>query len=634
MRVFLTGATGFIGRRVARDLIQAGHEVLALVRSDGDSAAEERLSPLRQQLGLKAGSALRAVAGDLSRPELGLSPAGMARVMDVDVVIHAGVPMDITLDPETAKRHILAGTDRVLDVAVAIQRTRGLRRFVHVVGYMSPFHDGNVDMTVDARQMPNFLPHAAPYERAKFQADLLVRQVTRRAGIPLTVVNPATVIGDRATGETEQLGGFGLVVDSVRRGVVPVIPGGESHWLPLVSVDDTAEFIARVATWSGGENQTYTLLDPTGPRMPELMRVLARELGMRPPRLSLPVSWLKNALRFGGSALLGMPAAAMDFITPRSFPTAALREAQAALQIGDMAVSSVLPFVIADLDHRLSRVGAASGPAHGLRRGRAGRLAALTRPGTGTPWVILHGLFSNADELSPLAAALPGAPIWLLDLPGFGRSPLHHAPDLLQGHVDAVLAALAEIPGPVRLVGHSLGALVAARVAAAQPQKVAQLYLLQPPLRRPQFSRLIAAGTGSRPLLRQALRLGQNRRLLTRLLVSSDGFAGVAEMPAGHAARIAADMRSPRVRWSHAAALAWVGREHRGMDLNGLPPIPVHLVWGTRDGAYPVAWGEEAVSLHDGVTLTRLPYGHQFPLSHAAETAAVLVELSGRPAGS
>jgi hypothetical protein len=362
----------------------------------------------------------------------------------------------------------------------------------------------------------------------------------------------------------------------------PVIPGGESHWLPLVTVDDTAEFIARVATWPGADQQAFTLLDPKGPRMPELMRMLARELGLRPPSRSLPMAWIKNALRFGGGALLGMPAAAMDFITPREFPVAATREAHAA-------------------------------PAGGFRRERVGRLAALVQPGTGTPWVILHGLFSNAGELGPWPKCCrePRSGCWTCPALAARHSTMHQT--CWRGKWRPPWRRWRRSPDRCGWL-----------------EQVAELYLLQPPLRRPQASWLTAAGAGSGRLLAWGLGLGHRYSLLARLSARTGGFAGQAEMPAGYRARIVADMRSPWVRRSHAAALVWAARGHRGIDLGTLPPIPVRLVWGTRDPACPGTWGEAAVSLHAGVTLTRVPRAHQFPLSAPDETAAILMKLSRR----
>lgn len=632
MRVFLTGATGFIGKRVLQELRAEGHEVLVLIRprqaAAGATGSAERAAPrlaaLAAELGLKVDDSLVAVAGDLSQDDLGLSDGDRERVLKAEVIIHSGVPMDITLDPVTAHQHILQGTDRVVKLAEEIHLRSGLYRLVHVVGYMSPWHEGNVEMQADPYNMPHFLPRASSYERSKFLADLLVRQAARRAGFPLTVVNPSTVVGPRSTGETEQLGGFSILVDVVRRGLLPVIPGGKKFALPLVPVDEVARLTARVATWPDAAGQTYNLLDGDGPRMPELMQRLAEELAIRPARLAVPVSLLKASMRLGGSALTAAPPASMDFITDRQFSLEATEVAQSALGLGSMEVRSLLPFVIADLDHRLS-VGTRQLPAE-LVRGRVGRLAALIRPGVGTPWVILHGLFSNADEMAPLTAALSEGPVWVLDLPGFGRSPLHTHRDPMQGHVSAVLAALAEIPGPVRLVGHSMGSIIAARVAAARPDLVASLHLLQPHLRRaklPWFMRRVG-------LASQALRLLGRPRVARERLRSS--FASPSEVPPGYMERLAAAMRSPRVRQAHAAAIHWLATAHTGIDLASLS-VPLQLVGGTEDRSFPMAWAEAAVAAHPRLRLTRLPFGHQFPIAYPEETAKALMQKARSSGG-
>ncbi len=318
--VFLTGATGFIGKELLRQLAKQNHQILALVRS---LEKWERIVRRYPELG---GGRIKAVKGDLALPHLGLSEDDMVLVRQADVMIHAAAPMDITLGEDEAKRTILGGTEAILGIAEEIQRGQGLRHFIHVVGYMSPFGEGSADRSADVYAMHDFMPEASPYERYKFLADLLVRQGAARVGFPLSVVNPATVIGYRDSGSTEQLAGFGLLVEAVRRKKMPVVPGGDDHWLPLVAVDDLARLITALVNQSNPATETYFVLEPkeNSPGMSELLQRIARELGMKGPSKSVPIPVIRRLLQWGGSRLTGMSHYSTDFITARRFPTDSL----------------------------------------------------------------------------------------------------------------------------------------------------------------------------------------------------------------------------------------------------------------------------------------------------------------------
>lgn len=109
----------------------------------------------------------------------------------------------------------------------------------------------------------------------------------------------------------------------------------------------------------------------------------------------------------------------------------------------------------------------------------------LSVEGCGTPLVLLHGIGSNADSFRPLIAALDRAqPVIAWDAPGYG-----HAEPLADdwptaSHYAARLLRLLDRtrPGPIDLVGHSLGALMAARFALEHPQRVRLLILISPAL--------------------------------------------------------------------------------------------------------------------------------------------------------
>jgi pimeloyl-ACP methyl ester carboxylesterase len=115
------------------------------------------------------------------------------------------------------------------------------------------------------------------------------------------------------------------------------------------------------------------------------------------------------------------------------------------------------------------------------------RLHISTNHGSGSPVVLLHGLGRSADVWQHMSELLATKPVRTvaLDLLGFGQSP---KPDWLQyntdDHAKAVIAAIRHLrlKQPVVLVGHSMGCLVAVRVARLRPDLVRHLILYEMPL--------------------------------------------------------------------------------------------------------------------------------------------------------
>ncbi len=109
------------------------------------------------------------------------------------------------------------------------------------------------------------------------------------------------------------------------------------------------------------------------------------------------------------------------------------------------------------------------------------RLAALEWPGEGLPIIALHGWLDNAASFLPLAEYLKAHHLLALDLPGHGRS--DHLPASAHYHLADnlhTIRAVADAMGWDRfaLLGHSMGAAIATLSAAAMPQRVMGLSLI------------------------------------------------------------------------------------------------------------------------------------------------------------
>jgi myxalamid-type nonribosomal peptide synthetase MxaA len=116
-RVFVTGATGALGRAFVRCLLQeTGVEVAALVRARGIEHARERL--LESIDPHHAGARLMPVVGDLSLPRFGLSPEAFRNLAaDTEAIVHLGADLDIFAEYEELESVNVGGTREALRLA-------------------------------------------------------------------------------------------------------------------------------------------------------------------------------------------------------------------------------------------------------------------------------------------------------------------------------------------------------------------------------------------------------------------------------------------------------------------------------------------------------------------------------------
>jgi nucleoside-diphosphate-sugar epimerase len=228
--VLVTGATGFIGSRLAEQLaIEEGAAVTGIGRSLA------RVAELR-------GHGVDLVALDLLDPS-DLRHIATDVVNDKEVVFHAAAVLDA--DPKTAQAVNVDATERLVRAA----GQAGARRFVHVstVGVYDM-----ADRSVVDESTPLATRYPATYPRTKAQAEKRAFACAREVGIELTAVRPSMVYGP----------GHGVWTTTMARNVCdgnPVFLGdGSAHFNP-VYLDDVVDGLVRCATSPHAPGEAFNL---------------------------------------------------------------------------------------------------------------------------------------------------------------------------------------------------------------------------------------------------------------------------------------------------------------------------------------------------------------------------------------
>lgn len=276
------GATGFIGRWLVEDLLRQGVPTTAVVRSD---ASAEMLEAWLAGRG--APGSPHVVHADLTRDDLGWSAD--RRPVATEVHNMAGA-YAFGMSTAQARAANVDTARRVVAYAAALP---GTPRLVHLSGYRVGGQDP-ASVPWSAERVARDHRRLGAYEASKVESDAVVQAEAARLGVPLTVVNPSTVIGDSRTGESPQVLGLGTTVLDLLAGRMPALPGGADTFVPVVTVDHLAAFTARLATRADTAGQSYWVLDDATPALPDLLRLVGAHHGVRVPRLRIPVGLLRR----------------------------------------------------------------------------------------------------------------------------------------------------------------------------------------------------------------------------------------------------------------------------------------------------------------------------------------------------
>ncbi|SDK75218.1 amino acid adenylation domain-containing protein/thioester reductase domain-containing protein [Actinopolyspora mzabensis] len=243
-RVFLTGATGFLGAFLLdRVLRETDATAYCLVRADSDEHARTRLLARLAEFGLRDEQSeprIHAVAGTLSQPLLGLSPTTFDTLAaEVDEIYHVGADVNFLRPYRSLADSNVGGTREVLRLAA---QTRCVPlHHVSTFSVLPMQHDR--EEPYREHELPQQPPPENGYNQSKWVAEGVV-DIARQRGIPVSVYRPGRVAGHSRTGQWNTDDITARVFRAcVEVGTVPEV----DLVADLLPVDHVATVIARLA---------------------------------------------------------------------------------------------------------------------------------------------------------------------------------------------------------------------------------------------------------------------------------------------------------------------------------------------------------------------------------------------------
>ena len=260
MKYFLTGATGFIGGRVARQLVAAGHEVVAIAR---DPARATDLANL----------GIAVHRGDVTQRETMRTPMN-----GVDGVFHiAGWYKVGVRNTGDGERINVTGTRNTLE----LMRELGIPKGVYT-STLAVFSDTHGRLVNESYQYNG--PHLSEYERTKWIAHYKVADPMIAAGLPLVIVLPGVVYGPGDTSSVR------TTFRQYLRRKLPAIPARtDFSW---AHVDDIAR--GHILAMEAGTPGASYIIAGSQHTLVDALNIAEGITGVPAPRFHIPPAAMKG----------------------------------------------------------------------------------------------------------------------------------------------------------------------------------------------------------------------------------------------------------------------------------------------------------------------------------------------------
>jgi len=390
MQYFVTGATGFIGKRLVKKLLERkGSVVHFLIRKE----SENKVAALREFWGASAARVV-PVFGDLTTKKLGVAADSIKTLKgQVDHFYHLAAVYDLGADEESQIAVNVEGTRNTIDFAKAIDAGH----FHHVSSIAAAgLYEGvfREDMFEEAENYEH------PYFMTKHESEKIVRKDCK---LPWTVYRPAMVVGDSTTGEMDKIDGpyyLFKFIQRLRQLLPPWMPsigleGGRINIVPVDFVVNALDYISHGKAVTKGK--CFHLVDPMGYRVGDVLDIFSK--AAHAPKMNLFVNaallgFIPKSVKKGLMALapvrrvyravvkdLGIPE---DMLTFVNYPTRFdRRETDAALKGSGIDVPNLKDYAWRLWDYWERHLDPALSIDHSLRGTVGGKVVLVTGGSSG-----------------------------------------------------------------------------------------------------------------------------------------------------------------------------------------------------------------------------------------------------------